>query len=198
MRRIERFELSYSELSLVGKKPSKQWQFVYEWLDSLIFAVITILLLFTFCFRIVGVSGTSMLPTLQDGNWLAVRAVNTQVERGDIVVITQPNELNEPLIKRVIAVGGDQVNIDFMRGTVTVNGETLNEPYIAEMTHRQYDVDFPLTVPKGCLFVMGDNRNWSLDSRSSAIGFIDKRYVFGVAECRFYPFGEWELKSFAE
>lgn len=197
MRKSEQFEMSYSELAVVGKKPSKVWQFAYEWLDSLIFAVITILLLFTFCIRIVGVSGTSMVPTLQNGDWLAVRAINMQIGRGDIVVVTQPNSLNEPLIKRVIAVGGDVLDIDFASGTVTLNGEVLEEPYIAEETHRKYDVAFPLTVPEGYLFVMGDNRNQSIDSRSSSIGLIDGRYVLGVAEFRFYPFGEWKLETHA-
>ncbi len=138
-----------------------------------------------------------MVPTLQNGDWLAVRAVNTAIDRGDIVVITQPNSLNEPLIKRVIAVGGDELDIDFAAGTVYVNGEALDEPYIAEATRRQFDVAFPLTVPEGFLFVMGDNRNNSLDSRSSTIGFIDERYVLGVAEFRFFPFGNWEIDQSA-
>ena len=173
--------------------PQKSWEFIYEWLDSLVFAFITILLVFTFAFRVVGVSGESMVPTLQNGDWLAVRAVNMSVERGDIVVITQPNSLNEPLIKRVIAVGGDTLDIDFITGEVFVNGERLDEPYIAEATRRGFDTVFPLTVPEGCLFVMGDNRNNSLDSRSSTIGFIDERYVLGVAEFRFFPVGTWEI-----
>lgn len=193
MRRYEQFAVSYAELELADKKPPKSWKFVYEWLDSLIFAFITILLIFTFFFRIVGVSGNSMLPTLQSGNWLAIRAINTEIERGDIVVITQPNALNEPLIKRVIALGGDTVDIDFISGTVCVNGEVLDEPYIYEPTHRSANVAFPLTVPEGCVFVMGDNRNNSLDSRSRTIGFIDTRYILGVAECRLYPFGDWKL-----
>lgn len=173
--------------------PQKSWKFIYEWLDSLVFAFITILLVFTFAFRVVGVSGESMVPTLQNGDWLAVRAVNMSVERGDIVVITQPNSLNEPLIKRVIAVGGDTLDIDFITGEVFVNGERLDEPYIAEATRRGFDTAFPLTVPEGYLFVMGDNRNNSLDSRSSTIGFIDERYVLGVAEFRFFPVGNWEI-----
>lgn len=193
MRKSEQFTVSYSELELTGEKTQKTWRFVYEWLDSLIFAFITILIIFTFFFRIVGVSGVSMLPTLQDGNWLAIRAINTEIDRGDIVVITQPNALNEPLIKRVIAVGGDTVDIDFLNGAVSVNGEVIDEPYIYEPTHRSSNVVFPLTVPEGCVFVMGDNRNDSLDSRSQTVGFIDTRYILGVAEFRLYPVGDWKL-----
>lgn len=193
MRKSEQFCVLLTELAPARNAPQKSWKFIYEWLDSLVFAFITILLVFTFAFRVVGVSGESMVPTLQNGDWLAVRAVNMSVECGDIVVITQPNSLNEPLIKRVIAVGGDTLDIDFITGEVFVNGERLDEPYIAEATHRGFDTAFPLTVPEGYLFVMGDNRNNSLDSRSSTIGFIDERYVLGVAEFRFFPVGNWEI-----
>ena len=196
LRKSEQFVVPFEEFDTEEMSAPKQWQFVYEWLDSLVYAFLTILIIFTFCFRIVGVSGESMKPTLQDGDWLAVRAINTKIERGDIVVITQPNSLNEPLIKRVIALGGDEVNIDFVEGKVSVNGEVLNEPYIYEPTNRMSNVAFPVTVPKGCVFVMGDNRNNSLDSRSKTVGFIDTRYILGVAEFRFYPFGEWSLENY--
>lgn len=195
MRKSEQFVIPYTDLKMADTKPSKAWKFVYEWMDSLVFAFLTILLVFTFLFRIVGVNGTSMMPTLQNGNWLAIRAINTEIKRGDIVVVTQPNDLNEPLIKRVIGVGGDKININFETGEVAVNDTVLNEPYIAELTHHRFDVTFPVTVPEGCVFVMGDNRNNSLDSRSSAIGFIDCGYILGVAEFRILPFGDWKLDT---
>lgn len=195
MRKSEQFTIPYKELESPNPKASKPWKFVYEWMDSLVFAFITILLVFTFLFRIVGVKGTSMVPTLQNGNWLAVRAINTEIQRGDIVVVTQPNDLNEPIIKRVIGLSGDKININFETGEVTVNGTLLNEPYISESTHRRFDVTFPVTVPEGCVFVMGDNRNDSLDSRSSVIGFIDCNYVLGVAEFRIIPFGDWKIDT---
>lgn len=197
LRKSEQFIVPFAGFEPEENAAPKPWQFIYEWLDSLVYAFIAILLIFTFCFRIVGVSGESMMPTLQDGNWLAVRAINPHVERGDIVVITQPNSLNEPLIKRVIAVGGDTVDINFVEGQVMINGEVINEPYIAEPTHRMSNVAFPVTVPEGCVFVMGDNRNDSLDSRSKTVGFIDTRYILGVAQFRFYPFGEWSLENYA-
>ena len=193
MRKREEFEFSLKELTLSKKSSTKGWRFIYDWLDSLVLAFIVILLVFTFAFRIVGVNGPSMQPTLHNGDWLALRSVNTSVQRGDIVVVTQPNTLNEPLIKRVIAVAGDTLDINFAEGTVSVNGEVLTEPYIQEPTYRMFDVAFPITVPEGKIFVMGDNRNDSLDSRSSTVGFIDKHYVLGVAQFRFYPFGEWKL-----
>lgn len=195
MRKSEQFVIPYTDLKTADTKPPKAWKFVYEWMDSLVFAFLTILLVFTFLFRIVGVSGTSMVPTLQNGNWLAVRAINTEIQRGDIVVVTQPNALHEPIIKRVIGLEGDKININFDTGEVTVNGTVLNEPYIAEETHRHFDVAFPVTVPSGCVFVMGDNRNDSLDSRSSVIGFIDCGYILGVAEFRILPLGDWKIDT---
>jgi signal peptidase I len=134
-----------------------------------------------------------MSRTLSDGAWVAVNGVVSRYEYGDIIVITQPWEKNVPIIKRVIAVGGDVVNIDFNTKEVFVNGEKLDEPYIAEPTRLYYDVSFPLTVEEGKLFVMGDNRNNSLDSRSSRIGLVDERYVLGKAVFRLYPFNKWNI-----
>ncbi len=193
MRKSQEYTVSFET-----KNKSKPgfWGVVYEWLDSPLYAIILILLLFTFTFRIVGVNGESMCPTLSNGDWLTVSSVNTTIENGDIVVVTQPNALNEPLIKRVIAKGGDTINIDFSTGEVTVNGNTLNEPYIAEATHRKGDFNGPLVVPEGYLFVMGDNRNNSLDSRFETIGLIDERYVLGVAQIRLFPFNDWKINDY--
>ena len=178
----------------VAKEKKSPWEIVYEWMDSFVFSIILILIVFVFGFRVVGVDGQSMMPTLNDKDWLAVQAINNTIERGDIVVITQPNITNEPLIKRVIAVGGDTLDINFMTGEVKVNGEVIDEPYIMAPTHNQGDFNKPIRIPEGYLFVMGDNRNKSLDSRFSAIGVIDERYVLGVANTRLFPFGEWEIE----
>ena len=159
---------------------------VFDIVDSLKSAIIAVFLIFALAFRAVGVSGTSMVPTLLDGDWLAVTAVTTDFRRGDIVVVTQPWERKIPIIKRVIGLSGDTVDIDFDNGFVYVNGEKLTEPYIAEPTNESYDVEFPVTVPEGYLFVMGDNRNVSLDSRSSKVGFADKRFVLGRAFFRLF------------
>ncbi len=195
MRKAEDFLISF-ETSEYGKKDeNKSWRFIYDWLDSLIYAIILILIIFAFFFRVVGVNGDSMNPTLKSGDWLTVSSITGQVERGDIVVLTQPNSLNEPLIKRVIAKGGDKINIDYIEGTITVNGMTLYEPYVKETIEVMGDYVYPLEIPEGYLFVMGDNRNDSLDSRFKAIGLIDERYVLGVANARIYPFGDWEIND---
>lgn len=193
LRKKEDLRIYFDELENSYSETSKSWKFAYNWLDSLVFALVGIAVVFTFLFRVVGVNGESMKPTLNNGDWLTVKAINTTYERGDIVVITQPNSLNEPLIKRVIAVAGDTVDINFAQGTVKINGELINEPYIAEPTERMFDVAFPVTVPEGCVFVMGDNRNNSLDSRSTTVGFIDTRYLLGTAEFRLFPVGKWKI-----
>ena len=175
-------------------KVSRFWKIIYEWADSLIVAIIAVFLVFAFIFRLAAVEGGSMNPTLKDGDWLAVKSISTNIKRGDIVIITQPNALNEPLVKRVIAVGGDKVDINFSEGSVTINGEVIYEPFIAEPTQRQFDIAFPITVPEGCYFVMGDNRNNSIDSRSNIVGFIKYGYILGTAEARLYPFGDFRVE----
>ncbi|MBQ8027729.1 MAG: signal peptidase I [Clostridia bacterium] len=167
---------------------------MFDWMTSFIIAVIFLCAVFTFGVRPVRVDGDSMLPTLQDGNWLIVSAFDSKPQQGEIVIVTQPNQTSSggPVVKRIIAVGGQQVDINFEKGLVYVDGVLLDEPYILEKTHRSFDVKFPLTVPEGYLFVMGDNRNDSLDSRSSRIGLIDERYVLGSCVFRVYPFGTVE------
>jgi signal peptidase I len=127
-----------------------------------------------------------MVPTLHDGDWLAISSVTPSLRHGDIVVITKPWERNIPIIKRVIAMPGDTLDIDFENGIVYLNGEILEEPYIAEKTNLEYNARLPMTIPEGYLFVMGDNRNNSLDSRSDQVGLINKKYVLGKAFFRFY------------
>lgn len=169
---------------------------VFDVVDSLKTSILIVLLLFTFVFRAVGVEGTSMVPTLNDGDWLAVTAVQIKpVRRGDIVVVTQPWDRNVPIIKRVIGVEGDLIYIDFQKGDVYVNKQKLDEKYIYQKTHLRYDVEFPVIVPEGCVFVMGDNRNDSLDSRSGKIGFINKNYILGKTIIRIHPISKWKIES---
>lgn len=169
---------------------------VFDIVDSLKISIFIVFLLFTLVFRAVGVEGTSMVPTLNDGDWLAVTAVQLKpVRRGDIVVVTQPWDRNVPIIKRVIGVEGDLVYIDFEKGDVYVNKHKLDEKYILQKTHLRYDVEFPVIVPEGCVFVMGDNRNDSLDSRSGKIGFINKNYILGKTIIRIHPISKWKIES---
>ncbi len=194
LRKSEDFYVVYNkeQKSTPVKTKKSGWYVVYSWLDSLVFAMILILVVFAFALRIVGVNGDSMNPTLQNGEWLTVKAVNQTINKGDIVIVTQPNVLNEPLIKRVIATGGDTIDINFETGDVIVNGKIVDEPYINEKTHSRGNFEGPITIPEGYIFVMGDNRNDSLDSRFNVIGLVDERYVLGVVEYRLSPFGAVE------
>ncbi len=187
----KKYNIPARQSTKTAANKTKAAQMLFEWITSVVIAVVFLCVVFTFFVRPVKVDGDSMLPTLQDKNWLVVSAFDSNPEQGEIVIVTQPNMTSTggPVVKRVIAVGGQVIDIDFKSGTVYVDGNELDEPYILERTYRSFDVQFPLTVPEGYLFVMGDNRNDSLDSRSTRIGLIDERYVLGSCLFRVYPFG---------
>ena len=174
----------------------------YDWLDAVVAAVVTVVLLFTFVLRQVGVDGESMLQTLQHKDRVIISNFMYEPKPKDIVVISRnytndehlPVDRNtEPIIKRVVATAGQEVDINFEMGEVSVDGIVLQEEYINAPTHLKYDIDFPVTVPENCVFVMGDNRNHSLDSRNSAIGMVDEKYVLGKAYVRI-----WRDKEFRQ
>lgn len=193
MRRIEEFWIEFNPPEVQEEEPHRAVQVFYDMVDSLKGAIIVVFIVFAFVFRAIGVDGDSMVPTLNDKDWVAISGMTMNIERGDIVVVTQPWERNVPIIKRVIAVGGDEVYIDFENSKVYVNGVEQYEPYINEPTKTSYDVVFPITVDEGKVFVMGDNRNISLDSRSSKIGLIDENYILGKALIRIHPASEWKI-----
>ena len=122
-----------------------------------------------------------MEPTLHTTDWVLISQKSYTPVYGDIVVVSQPNAYGENIVKRIIATEGQIVDINFSTGQVYVDGQELNEPYIANATTNHYDVEFPVTVPDDHVFVMGDNRQGSIDSRSSSIGFIKNDYILGKA-----------------
>lgn len=186
-----------------------------EWVEMFAGCFAVVLLIVTFLFRHSPVDGTSMVPTLNNGDILIIEELGYTPKQGDVIVAQSPSlGYNEPIVKRVIATGGQTVDIDFDTWTVTVDGEALNETwalteinkdgsyritdekksggdysinYIEWQSMLSRDVTFPLTVPEGCVFVMGDNRNGSLDSRSSRVGIIDERLVVGHVIFRLFP-----------
>ena len=160
----------------------------YEWAEAAAFAVVCVVLVFTFLFRVMGVDGASMEPTLHHGDYLIVSSLFYEPKGGDIVVLAPTQSFDVPVVKRVIATQGQTVDINFTTGDVTVDGAVLDEPYIAQRTRVSHDVRFPLTVPEGCIFLLGDNRNESLDSRASSFGTVDTHYVLGRAVWRVLPF----------
>lgn len=166
---------------------------LYEWIDSIVFALLFVML-FNMGFRLVNVNGDSMLPTLMHGDRLVISDLFYQPEVGDIIVSVQENKENEPVIKRIIALGGQTVQVDFEKGIVYVDGKeiddsyTLQPGYIAPLHSLNEPIDYPCVVPDGFVFVMGDNRNNSLDSRSERIGMIEERYILGKVVLRLFPF----------
>ena len=171
--------------------PAVRGQGILEWYEALISAALVLVLIFSFFFRIIQVDGRSMVPTLTHGDKLIVWAAGYTPQRGDVVIVDSYTAYGKPLVKRVIAKGGDVVNIDYQAGTVSVNGEVLQEAYIAEPTYLGYDVTFPYTVPEGTVFVMGDNRNASTDSRDKRIGMVDERLIIGKVYMVIYPLSEF-------
>lgn len=174
---------------------------IFEWLDVITTAIIAVVLIFTFLFRVATIDGQSMENTLFNNEKVIITNFGYIPRQGDIVVISRnvknsvENETQSelPIIKRVIATEGQTVDIDFEKGTVYVDGVLVDDSYTKTPTNLKYDIEFPVIVDKNCIFVLGDNRNDSLDSRSSRIGndgMIDTRYVLGHAVLRIFPFNK--------
>ena len=165
---------------------------LYFWLQALVMALVSLILLFTFVGRVIGVQGSSMVPTLHDKDMLLLQSIGYEPKPGDIVVLTKESFMAQPIVKRVIAVGGQTVDIDYAAGTVAVDGVALEEDYINEaMYELPPDYATHVEVPKGSIFVMGDNRNKSSDSRDPRLGTVDVRYVLGRARFVLLPFQDF-------
>lgn len=174
------------EGSVKGK--SKAFSSFFEWVEAIVTAIIVVVVIFTFCFRIVTVSGPSMENTVQDGDKVLITDLGYEPQDGDIVVISHATDFSEPLIKRVIATEGQTLKIDFTSGDVYVDGKLLDEKYIKNSTVNNEGGLIPTVIPEGYVFVMGDNRQNSKDSRSPQIGLIDERTIIGKAQCVVFPF----------
>lgn len=172
----------------MNEKQRKRNTVALEWLVTVLFSFVAVLVILVFFVRMVQVDGRSMEPTLQDGERVVAQSIFFKVKRGDIVVIDSYTGYGKPIVKRVIGVAGDTIDIDFLTGEVYVNEQLLQEDYIAAPTTQQYDVTFPLEVPENHVFLLGDNRPVSKDSRDEEIGCIDKRDILGKVFFRIYPF----------
>ncbi|MCL1820665.1 MAG: signal peptidase I [Oscillospiraceae bacterium] len=170
---------------------------LFEWAQALVSAILIFVFIMVFAVRIIGVEGTSMEPTLQNQDRMLISKLFYKPSNGDVIMFTKHglrlaghDDRDYPLVKRVIGIAGDTVDINFSTGDVFVNGRLIEEPYVKDPTRKQYDVNFPLTIPEGYVFVMGDNRNVSHDSRSSDIGLLDNRYILGKVYMRLFPFNK--------
>lgn len=170
---------------------------LYFWLQALATALIVLILMFTFVGRVIGVDGLSMFPTLQDGETMLLQSIGYKPRQGDVVVLTKYfGSVHGPIVKRVIATGGQTVEIDYAAGTVRVDGEVLEEPYIKEPMQAPWFKNIAkITVPEGQIFVMGDNRNDSDDSRDVELGAIDERYVLGRVLMVLLPVDRFQVFS---
>lgn len=183
---------------------------VIEIVESTLITVFVIIMIFTYILHPVNVVGTSMTNTLQDGDRIFMTTVYSDLSYGDIVVINNDmaylldsdngiieknidgSSLKECIIKRIIATGGQTIEIVPVTNEVIVDGKTLDEPYIRELTKNSGTFDYPITVPEGYYFVMGDNRNGSSDSRNPDIGLIKKDQIYGKAILRYAPLSDFK------
>lgn len=166
---------------------------VYDWLQSIVSAVVAGILIFVFIGRIDGISGWSMLPTLQNGDTVVLSHLYLSPEYKDIVFIKTIAFGDTPIVKRVIATAGQTVDIDFNKGVVSVDGKELQEEYVNTPTNLHENFTEPVLVPEGYVFVMGDNRNESTDSRDNRVGLIEIHDIIGKVHFVLIP-GRGDVK----
>lgn len=172
---------------------------LYFWTQALVMVLVGLILICTLVGRVIGVKGSSMVPTLHDGDLLLLQSLGYTPRQGDVVVLRKPGfppppQDTAPIVKRVIAVGGQHVRVDYTTSSVYVDGVALDEPYINEVMVDRYGYEMnvlDVTVPEGSIYVLGDNRNNSSDSRHEALGTVDQRYVLGRVLCVMLPFQDF-------
>lgn len=173
-----------------GEEKTSFKQDLYYWTQALIVVLVGLILACTLAGRVIRVVGSSMVPTLHQNDLLLLWSVGYTPQRGDVIVLRKESFMSYPVVKRVIATGGEHVTVDYTTGTVSVDGVVLDEPYINEL---MVDTGSPnmtvldVTVPEGSVYVLGDNRNNSSDSRHQDLGTVDERYILGKALFRIFP-----------
>ncbi len=181
---IIKFEAQNSEGGVAG---------FYDWIRCLIFAISVVVICLTFVFRLVDVEGPSMDNTLASKDKVIVTNFAYTPKDNDIVVISHGAEYSKPIIKRIIATEGQSVKLDYENDRIIVDGVVIDEPYIEGTTFsgKYGDNEIPDVIPEGKVFVLGDNRRVSLDSRYQEIGLIDEENIIGKAQFVVFPFSEF-------
>lgn len=170
------------------------WSSVFHWVSGIVAVLSVIFFFIMFFFRPVTVDGPSMEPTLHSGDRLFVYSFAYTPKQGDIVVIGTPDSSLEPIIKRIIATENQTVDVDYEKGIVYVDGVPLEEDYISGMSEKPVnELEYPYTVPEGHVFVMGDYRDESRDSRYKTVAAIDEDRIAGKAIVRFFPFADFMI-----
>lgn len=187
----ENQNIAQSVPTQVVVKTCKPFNWVFDWLRSILLAVFVVMFILAFFVRIVNVDGGSMNNTLLDNDKLLVTSFLYKPTDGDIIIISRGQYLDEPIVKRVIATEGQTLKIDFDKEEVYVDGKLLDEPYISSQMVPG-TAEIPEVIPEGKVFVMGDNRAKSLDSRYIDVGLIDESDVIGKVQYRIYPFEHFE------
>ncbi len=204
-------ELGLQQAETEKKEPEKKGNLaaeIFDWFDTILCSVIAVIVIFTFFTRLSSVDGSSMNPTLEDKERLLISSVGYTPKHNDIVVVWAENLINDEgglgkaVVKRVVGIGGDKIRIDFDEGIVYRNDEALplevkdgflyeDGHTINDYTRRPLDYEGEVTVPEGYVFVLGDNRNNSRDSRDNAIGLVDERLIAGRVYLRVAPFDKF-------
>ena len=183
-------ETEQKSAELPARKPADKKQNFTLYIHDLVYMLAAVMLVLMVFFRIIIVDGPSMQNTLQNGDYMLLvsNLFCGEFEAGDVVVISQHTyEDGKPIVKRIIATEGQTVDIDFENGIVYVDGVALDEPYISTQTKLREGAEFPQTVEEGCVFVLGDNRMNSRDSRYPGIGQIDTRELLGKVVFLMFP-----------
>jgi len=166
-----------------------RFQGLYLWMQSLVVVLLPVILVLSFVGGPLRVQMASMTPTLLEGDQMVVRSIFYSPQRGDVVVFARHDfQDGQAIVKRVIALEGDVVDINTETGIVYLNGQALYEPFTNGPTNRAGDMSYPFTVPEGHVFVIGDNRNNSMDSRHTEIGPVDEREIIGQVVAVILPF----------
>lgn len=178
-----------------GTRAEKLLRSVFEWTETIVVAIVLVAVFFTFVVRVITVDGGSMQPTYYDNDRVLVSSLGEPAEQGDVVIVV--NALEDPIIKRVIATEGQVVDFDPVQQEVTVDGNAIpgvrfgieNGITVVQDAPDRY-LSFPQTVPEGCVFVLGDNRQNSTDSRFVEVGMIDRRNILGKVIFNLFPFSK--------